>query len=503
MTEVEPEVMPEAEPEVMPEVVPEWCLTPPCIFSSLADRMSDEEADWMSDEDGASDRMPGADGFVEAADGNGTGGGQMRASTPYSTRSSSVIPDEVMGHPRPLHQPPAPLLSGLSQDAPENVTLALTQLAASLVRERLIHAPGKLAIIAPSGNAPLCEALFNTKISIQFCIADQAALEGSQSSPRLCTGCCAENTPVSMRGSPCICGDVNGCLSCIGRSFICPSCNRTFSRRTMYESGSGRATIGRDPNEFEIRMAPEGIQRGAAFLSLTSAQAINSAVWVMYEGADLSPVGEPRNLGYHRDFGDAANSQAVGTQNRTISVGHTRHLSLVQMAYHPCTNRHHPVAGEPPTEIKLTAGSIFSLCAPDEESCARQFVDGRILQAAWYHGVRTPVAPKEISCGFVYRTVVNCCDVDDSSNVVILSPEKLAQYQSSYPQYNHAPVIRAPKLTKAEHYQAARQEWLDMPTKWDGSDIEACLAGWSHMPKVRATTAQMISHLVLMVPSDL
>ena len=115
----------------------------------------------------------------------------------------------------------------------------LRNFAACIVLSKMRDHVEDLDIIAPMGNPPKPELLYNTKLSVQF-----ARLPKGHTKQAL-------NEPVIQSCSKCS-GYVPADGTPIGGRFQCPSCSVVFTRKNAYEVGSGRSSIGRNLQQLKI-----------------------------------------------------------------------------------------------------------------------------------------------------------------------------------------------------------------------------------------------------------
>ena len=418
------------------------------------------------------------------------------------TRSSSpALPQVKLGSPEFAEGPARERASSYEERAvPRDLLERLTDLGASQVRRLFIEEPESLNIIAPHGNEPQAEVLYNTNVTVQYSLFEPG-VETKPPQVRLCIGCASPGASVAERGWMCRCGEADGCSACVGQTLECPSCRVQFTRRWAYGS-SHRASLmkGHDPAKFAIFAAPSAVMEGASFLQhrYPEQAAPNSVVLVLYTGpafcakctmqqAHQKPAACSSSLALHRDFGSSSNSQKQGTTNRTISIGHQRHLSLQLMAFYPqYIVHHHPLGHTAALSFPLTSGSIFQLAAADEVDVARKFDNGDIFKGSWFHGIQSGLQPGHISAGYVYRTVISCSDVNINTNFVIMSGEAATNYQRelvSFKSYGAAPSQFGAQ-PRADWYRRARERWRPHSLEWSQSiapQVEASLNEWSAM----------------------
>ena len=121
----------------------------------------------------------------------------------------------------------------------DELVTRLRHFAACMVKETLCTRVEHMAMLAPMANKPAPEVLLNTKMSMQFSYS-APHVSSLPIIDRLCAQC-AIGAVVS--GTCNVCSD-NGCSECIGRHYMCHTCNTRFTRRWAYETGSGRSSVG-------------------------------------------------------------------------------------------------------------------------------------------------------------------------------------------------------------------------------------------------------------------
>ena len=115
----------------------------------------------------------------------------------------------------------------------------LRNFAACMVLSKMRDHVEDLDIIAPMGNPPKPELLYNTKLSVQFARLPKGHTKQALNEPVIqsCSKCSGH---VPTDGTP------------IGGRFQCPSCSVVFTRKNAYEVGSGRSSIGRNLQQLKI-----------------------------------------------------------------------------------------------------------------------------------------------------------------------------------------------------------------------------------------------------------
>ena len=219
--------------------------------------------------------------------------------------------------------------------------------------------------------------------------------------------------------------------------------------------------------------------------TLQPGQRITSCVWVCYLGEDLCakcvlemPHGSKvcaSTLAYHRDRGDGGNSQSHAA-NFTVSVGHTRRLSMQLKLEHPGYQQMQLHEDAPPVDILLGEGSVFRLDPQDEMRLPR-VVDGSVFRGAFFHGMRQGLPAGQISCGFVFRCVDETRDVTcDTRRVIPLAREVRTRtpaydtaeerWRGQAPQYAALVQKRVREALCAWHWgPSGRPLWLTHPSE--------------------------------------
>jgi len=171
-------------------------------------------------------------------------------------------------------------------------------------------------------------------------------------------------------------------------------------------------------------------------------------------------------LAYHRDRGDAANSQDEA-MNLSISVGHGRTLSmqlrLEHAGYQELVSPTTPIE----TTFPLSLGSVFQLHPGDEERQPRVVEEGGdIFIGAYLHGVPQELSAGQISCGFVFRCVHQTRDVDSMTRRVIPTQAEVGPARQE----------------KLRVFKKARREWAAQAPLYAeavSEKVRKALASWS------------------------
>ena len=315
---------------------------------------------------------------------------------------------------------------------PPALVSRLREFAQVAVGEKLITRAKEMSINAPMGNEPRAEVLLNTKIAEQYSRSGNQGTESHECPiERQCALCeqRAAEYQSSVGGTrPGAAKEDNPCEKA-GGQFICPTCNVLYTKRWAYETGTGRSSIGRNPEQFKVLpFTPEMCMMANIWESETG-QEYNNVVLVAYCGANMcascacgldhGSVVCGSVLGMHQDNaqkGGAGNSQASQSVNRTLNVGHPRTLrmALVRHLGGNCSNE----VRNTEVEFTLHDGSEFVLDTRDEVEEERQTLSGRI-RCSWEHGMIEQIGCANISCGYVGRHVCKLRDVDLSSDLVI------------------------------------------------------------------------------------
>lgn len=330
---------------------------------------------------------------------------------------------------------------------------------ASQLWQTLVERPEEMPVIGPMGNWPRPEVFFNTAVKRQQSRPCPAARAAPQGLERLCTACWSG---AGHRGAQCDVGGscCPGCASCVGRSFLCPTCGTTFERRWVYESGSGISSIGRSPDRFEV--FPFTLAQEAAAQQLDNAamvkvpqgpqgphlRPLRSCVQVAYLGGAFCgacALGQPHGskqcgsvLHAHKDRGGGGNSQAA-TPNHTLSVGAPRTLRMELRLPHAgggcgggCGGGSYTTGSGPGAEAHfiLAHGSEFTLEPRDEELLPRAVGDGSTAMGSFFHSMESEVGRHSVSCALVFRDVTGSVEVDVESNCVIQSTAARHQFET-------------------------------------------------------------------------
>ena len=323
----------------------------------------------------------------------------------------------------------------------DELVTRLRHFAACMVKETLCTRVEHMAMLAPMANKPAPEVLLNTKMSMQFSYS-APHVSSLPIIDRLCAQC-AIGAVVS--GTCNVCSD-NGCSECIGRHYMCHTCNTRFTRRWAYETGSGRSSVGRNPKQFRVLDFTDDMvmARDTWMASVGGKVEYNSIVLVMYCGAsmcghcalktDHGSISCGTLLGMHRDNGGGGNSQAM-SNNRTLNVGHTRTLSM-QLRKQLGGGLNQEVSGSW-TDFAMVDGSEFILDARDEVATHRATPGGSVY-GAWYHGMQTELTDDDISAGFVARHVKVVCDVRLEDDIVIDSRKGCEAKMEKQKEYDDA-----------------------------------------------------------------
>ena len=119
----------------------------------------------------------------------------------------------------------------------------------------------------------------------------------------------------------------------------------------------------------------------------------------------------------------SASAARFTAANFTVSVGHTRTLSMQLKLEHPGYQQMQLHEDAPPVDILLGEGSVFRLDPQDEMRLPR-VVDDLVFKGAYFHGMREGLPAGQISCGFVFRCVDQTRDVTcDTRRVIPLRRE--------------------------------------------------------------------------------
>ena len=376
-----------------------------------------------------------------------------------------------------------PLKSGCRRPCMTKALRAgLRKLAGDVARERLIDHPEDLAILAEGANPPQVELDFNTKVSVMFSDVAPEAKTAPQGRSRICAACFDGKSAIGAG-----CPDdsaCTGCKACIGRRFTCPRCHVRFTRRYVYESGSGKSSVARDPDNFEVRECPRVLHDALQRVNSKAGLAATSVVLVFYLGSsfcmpcrlglhgrcEATKRGAKKCgsvLGGHRDRGGGGNSQSVAS-NRTVNVGDRRQLSMELRFETPkgiksptATDEEHDI-----TDFDLRPGLDFELHPTDEIHLPRLLKDGQVRTGAFYHSMSTQLPPDHISGGFVCRRVTVVRDVNLQTNMVIMTPSEKAKY------HERRKLWHKQDNSSADAYGAARRAWQEVAAQY-GVEVRA------------------------------
>ena len=304
----------------------------------------------------------------------------------------------------------------------------LRNFAACIVLSKLHDHVENIDIIAPMGNPAKPELLYNTKLSVQFARRAKGLTRQALDEPVMepCSKC---SGVVPSDGTP------------VGGQFRCPTCSVDFTRKNAYEVGSGRSSIGRNPQQlkiFDFCEEMETLVQGYEDRS-GGKEHYTHITLVIYHGKSfcascaLESIGIEHGtkrcaswLGGHRDNGGSSNSQVECSVTRTLSVGATRILSMEMLSRDDGGVDWSSVPGTT-VDFVLKDGSEFVLDTGDEVELERLSRNGTTVNGAWFHGMVTAVEDKGISCGFVARDVRAVRDVRLDTDVVILVGGSYAQ----------------------------------------------------------------------------
>ena len=351
---------------------------------------------------------------------------------------------------------PVPMRSNLRRGMPRLVPRLRELLrahAAARIWAYMITDAAHMSINAPFANEPKPEALLNTKAVVaQYSITAAEARAASQGGSRACLACHDEARGAGSRGEHCDAGgaDCAGCVACVGRLFSCPSCGRGFTMRWAYETGSGTASIGRDPSRFAVHEMPPTLCHTLHALERSRSAgsplyAHNNCVLIAYTGADFcagcalgggcqQTAGGSRSkkchsiLNMHQDRGGGSNSQGVSA-NVTVNVGDPRTLSVELCD----ADNKWPLDGNVPASFTFMEGSVFELHPDDETHQPRlDAATGECVQGTYRHGMITPIEAGSVSAGYVYRQAIRAREVDVSTNFVVLPPNLAPQHATDH-----------------------------------------------------------------------
>jgi hypothetical protein len=336
----------------------------------------------------------------------------------------------------------------------------LRNFAASIVLSKLHDHVEDVDMIAPMGNPPQPELLYNTKLSVQFARVPKGHTRQPPDEPVMetCSKCSgvvpSDDTPVGGR-------------------FRCPTCSVVFTRKNAYEVGSGRSSIGRNPHQLKIFDFCEEMEKLVEGYEDRSGgqERYTHITLVIYHGrcfcasCALESIGIHHGtkrcaswLGAHRDNGGSSNSQVERSMTRTLSVGATRILSMEMLSRGNDGMNWLSVPGTT-VDFELKDGSEFVLDTRDEVEMDRVGRSGTTVNGAWFHGMVSEVEDEGISCGFVARDVRAVRDVRLDTDVVILEGRSYAHASK----YEHA--LNTWKTRGAPVYKAKTGALLEEAVK--------------------------------------
>ena len=372
---------------------------------------------------------------------------------------------------------------------PTNLVSRLREFAQVVVSEKLITQAHDMCICGPMGNTPRAEVLLNTKIAVQYsrCRRDKTA-EYHDPEVRCCALCerrkgVKERRHERRQGRRPEAEQLYGHVPPageVGKHFVCPSCGIVYTRRWAYETGTGRSSVGRNPEQFRVLPFTADMHEMADTWEEQTGQQYNNVVLITYCGSSMcascacglshGSVECGSVLGMHQDNaqkGGAHNSQAAQSVNRTLNVGHARNLrmALVRHLGGNCSNE----VKDSEVNFEMHDGSEFVLNTRDEVEENRETSAGR-FRCSWEHGMAQPIGPKNISCGFVGRHVCKQREVELCSDVVM---------NEWYDTWIH--------MKRCREYQEAQSAWQGMSREYAskvGPRVRAALLRW---PKPRTT----------------
>ena len=242
----------------------------------------------------------------------------------------------------------------------------------------------------------------------------------------------------------------------------------------MYETGSGRVSIGRDVREMRVLEAPaeldclwragHGTGRNCVAVSyLGPAYCVRCLLPGRALGLSRSlPAVEPGShtcgsiINHHQDRGGGGNCQLADV-NTTFNVGHTRHLSF----------RLGDKDGAQVASFELRAGSINVLAAADEDLHPRDY-GGTVHQSSFFHGMTNELEGHEISTGYVVRSIAKAKEVDMATNYCILSQSEVLDLSEEPPNRYGVPTHMGPRLgaSRDEFFDTARDLWRTHAKQW-------------------------------------
>ena len=350
-------------------------------------------------------------------------------------RSSGPAFVEMPPHMSALHRKSSRLQR--TSSVPVNLLDNLRDFVACMVWEKLVSRVHDMNMLAPMGlDTPRAEVMLNTKLSMQFSRQEKLH-DPSTVLETMCASCLHDARSTSSELT-----DRLPDISDVGKVCRCPTCDVAFTRRWAYETGSARFSIGRNPKQFKILPFTEEMEQMVQVWEAEEGykSKYNSVVLVMYTGSQMcahcslaeahGTISCSSQLGMHRDNGGGGNSQVASTLIRTLNFGHSRTVTM-EMCQSLGGGQWQGVVG---TSVDYTCvdGSELILDTSDEVKGVRLAPHGPVREAAWYHGMLTPVEKEGISCGLVSRHVGNVCDVRLSDDVVISGSALTEERQASY-----------------------------------------------------------------------
>jgi hypothetical protein len=161
----------------------------------------------------------------------------------------------------------------------------LREFAACMVLEKFVSRAWDMTIAAPMGNEARAEVLLNTKVAMQF--SKVHSIGGGEIRQRLCAQCRGSD----METDPNACCGLgqSGCDKCVGWTLLCPACGESYQRRWTYETGCGRVSVGRNPEQFHVYPFTADMADMARSWGTTARHACgyNNFALVMYTGEAL------------------------------------------------------------------------------------------------------------------------------------------------------------------------------------------------------------------------
>jgi len=377
-----------------------------------------------------------------------------------------------------------PLQSYLLQQSelPSDLISELSSFVQGVILEKLVTQAKEMCISGPRLNAPRAEVLLNTKIAIQYSKdhKDCMSLEPMQ---RPCAHCRKTVEEVSPAVFNCCPMGSTGCLKCVGRQYVCPTCEVVYVRRWAYETGSGRGTIGRNREQFSVKPFTNAMHVMAEKWGTT--QDYNNMALVVYCGADMcahcacglehKSIKCGTILGMHQDNAQSSkmNSQVEASVNRTLNLGATRTLTMT-LVKHLGAGFESSVPNED-LNFRLHHGSEFILNTLDEVEMVRQTDGAGATTCSWKHGMVTPIQDAGISAGIVGRCVRQVRDVR-ADNDIIIDPD----------------IVKWRASNRGAQFSEAQQEWHQMSSRYQTTiepRVQAALRQWQ-APRRRETRQQ-------------